>query len=43
MFCSLTHSRLCFELGLSYDTNETVLKNAFEQYGDLIQGNPYIV
>lgn len=25
--------------GLSYDTNETVLKDAFEQHGELIEGN----
>ena len=25
--------------GLSYDTNETVLKNAFEKHGEIIEGN----
>lgn len=24
--------------GLSYDTNETVLRDAFQQFGDIIEG-----
>ena len=26
-------------IGLSYDTNETVLKDAFGQHGEIIEGN----
>ena len=27
------------DAGLSYDTNETVLKDAFGKYGEVIEGN----
>lgn len=27
------------DAGLSYDTNETILKDAFGQYGEIIEGN----
>ncbi|RVW34287.1 Glycine-rich RNA-binding protein 4, mitochondrial [Vitis vinifera] len=31
------------DAGLSYDTNETILKDAFGQYGEIIEGNMAIV
>ena len=30
---------LCFGKGLAYDTNETVLKDAFGQHGEIIEGD----
>lgn len=39
----LTHqvSIVCFlcDLGLSYETNETVLRDAFTRHGEIIEGN----
>lgn len=28
--------------GLSYDTNETVLKDAFSKHGEIIEGGAYL-
>lgn len=37
------HSDVFGIVGLSYDTNETVLKDAFGQHGEIIEGNIDII
>ncbi|XP_042753879.1 glycine-rich RNA-binding protein 2, mitochondrial isoform X2 [Lactuca sativa] len=36
-FLQFCHKSICMHTGLSYDTHEPVLKDAFEQHGELIE------
>ena len=41
-FLQFCHKSICMHTGLSYDTHEPVLKDVFEQHGELIEGTHMI-